>query len=503
MNRFHQYVRIKENPLAVRLDDIPSLEYSLFKDQTVHILQNKDCRCIAYFARQVKSRIDLYMCISDSKSEVMIYSTSCLEGDEVESLVLHIPALHVYEREIAECYKITFRGHPWMKPLRYPCSSVNHLAMDDYPFYKIEGSELHEVGVGPIHAGVIEPGHFRFICNGERVLHLEIQLGYQHRGVEEIMAGDRSWLYKMLLSENVAGDSAVSHGLAFAMLSEKLSGVEVSPRLEVERVIAQELERIAMHIGDTAALCGDVAYQLGMVVCEALRTITINTTQLWCGNRFGKGIVRIAGTSYPLQESIKQEVVANLRKVRKEYNQLISRLLTLPSVLARFEGVGVVTTNQAYGVGAVGMAARMTNILRDVRTTNPYMGYKSYVHEPILLDGGDVMARLQLRADEVVQSIDHILAFLAEFDHSAIASSPRYDLRAKGQMLGISLVEGWRGEICHCAITDETGGIARYKVKDPSFHNWFVLALAVRNQEISDFPICNKSFNLSYCGNDL
>ena len=176
--------------------------------------------------------------------------------------------------------------------------------MDNYPFYNIDSEELHEVGVGPVHAGVIEPGHFRFICNGEKVLHLEIQLGYQHRGIEKLFIEKNNALQRCILSESIAGDTSVGHALAHSQLIESLAGIEVSETLQIERCIALEMERLAVHIGDTAALCGDVAYQLGQVVCEALRTTIINTTQLWCGNRFGKGLVRPGGSNYPLSNDV-------------------------------------------------------------------------------------------------------------------------------------------------------------------------------------------------------
>ena len=191
--------------------------------------------------------------------------------------------------------------------------------MDNYPFYAIESEELHEVGVGPIHAGVIEPGHFRFICNGEKVLHLEIQLGYQHRGIEKLLIEKKDSLQRCILSESIAGDTSVGHALAHSQLIESLAGIEVSETLQIERCIALEMERLAVHIGDTAALCGDVAYQLGQVVCEALRTLIINTTQLWCGNRFGKGLVRPGGSNYPLSDDVADEILRVLADTGRRF----------------------------------------------------------------------------------------------------------------------------------------------------------------------------------------
>jgi Ni,Fe-hydrogenase III large subunit len=358
--------------------------------------------------------------------------------------------------------------------------------------------------VGPIHAGIIEPGHFRFICNGEKVLHLEIHLGYQHRGVEKLFLEKENPLQRCIISESIAGDTSVGHALSHVQLIESLGGIEVSEALQIERCIALELERIAVHIGDTAALCGDVAYQLGQVVCEALRTSIINTTQIWCGNRFGKGLVRPGGSNYHLSEKVAEEILRVLADSGKRYMEITDRIFSLPSVLARFEDIGTVTRQQALSIGAVGMAARTSGIVRDTRKSHPFQYYKKYSVEPIIHTSGDVLARGLQRMAEVKESVK-IITDLIEKWHGfrKDTSKPVYNYLLKPDSFSISLIEGWRGEICHSALTGSDGSIIHYKIKDPSFHNWMALALAVRNQEISDFPVCNKSFNLSYCGHDL
>lgn len=375
--------------------------------------------------------------------------------------------------------------------------------MNNYPFYQIESDELHEVGVGPIHAGVIEPGHFRFICNGEKVLHLEIQLGYQHRGVESLML-QSGGLKRALLAESIAGDTAVGHSIAHARVMETLHGQAVPDALHLERATALELERMAMHIGDTAALSMDVAYQLGQVVNESLRTIVINTTQQWCGNRFGKGLVRPLGTRYPLTRPISGQIRANLQAVSDRFLPMSDKLFSMPSVLARFDGIGVVTTAQLRSIGAVGMAARMGGLNRDIRYSHPDLPVPPPDPEPVILSGGDVLSRALLRRKEFERSVTWIHSLLEKHGElEAVERIPVYDAGASPESLAFSITEGWRGEICHAAVTGKQGEILHYKIKDPSFHNWMALALAVRNQEISDFPVCNKSFNLSYCGHDL
>jgi Ni,Fe-hydrogenase III large subunit len=375
--------------------------------------------------------------------------------------------------------------------------------MDLYPFYSIAGEELHEVGVGPIHAGIIEPGYFRFICNGEKVLHLEIQLGYQHRGVEELFVKNEKVLKNAILAESIAGDTAIGHSVCHAGLMEAIGNVPVSDALAVERTIALELERIAVHIGDTAALCTDVAYQFGQVVNEALRTLVINSLQLWCGNRFGKGLIRTGGTHYPLTSSVIAEIRKNLKDVKERYRDISELIFSMSSVLSRFEGTGKVTESQASKIGTVGMSARSSGLKRDIRWSHPSLAYNQLNYDPVVIDRGDVWARAMMRKLEVERSIELVFQLLDFVVVKAEESVPKIDIPLESDAFAISVIEGWRGEICHTAVTDEHGKLMHYKVKDPSLHNWLALALAVRGNEISDFPVCNKSFNLSYCGHDL
>ncbi|NLJ43944.1 MAG: NADH dehydrogenase subunit [Bacteroidales bacterium] len=501
------YLEIENNPSAVDLNNVPVIEYDRFYTEVSDLLRDGSNHCLSYHGFERDNDI-LFICLIADDSSGKIRAFSFRAGRElssVKSLTTQCPAMHVFEREIHENLGIDFDGHPWLKPVRYPFNRKNRdEMMDNYPFYRIGSEELHEVGVGPIHAGVIEPGHFRFICNGEKVLHLEIHLGYQHRGIENMLSGDLSPLQRCILSESIAGDTSVGHSIAHVQAIESLSGIEPVEKLQIERSIALELERIAVHIGDMAALCGDVAYQLGQAVCEALRTTIINSTQNWCGNRFGKGLVRTGGTNYPLNDSLLASILKTLDDTGRKYAEITERIFSVPSVLARFEDIGTVTAAQASSIGAVGMAARTCGIPRDIRRSHPFQYFRRYGINPVTTGSGDVLARARLRELEVTQSIKTIKDLAEIWDHQeGDAGMPVYAEKLKPGMLAVSLVEGWRGEICHSVLTDSRGKIVNYKVKDPSFHNWMALALAVRNQEISDFPVCNKSFNLSYCGNDL
>ena len=502
------YHTINNRSQAVALADIPQVEYAALYADLQERLADERYHVAHYFARAEGGVLRFYLILLDDVEHTIMLSSFAMEYyDDVAlpSLTALHPALHPFEREIAELYGVRFGSMPWLKPLRFSSEGVKRgTTIDSYPFYTIEGDSLHEVNVGPIHAGIIEPGAFRFICNGEHVLHLEIALGYQHRGVEREFAATTNRLRQTLLAESIAGDSAVSHAVAYAMTVEKLAGVGVSEALSVERQIALELERMAMHIADTGALCMDVGYQLGQVACEALRTMTINTTQAWCGNRFGKGLIRAAGSHFPLTEAKRAMVRRNVSEIAHRYNEVREDIKSSPTLLARFEQCGVVPRAEMAKIGGVGMAARASGVHRDIRSSHPYLLFgEELAHESIIKRQGDVMARLMMRCREVLQSADYILQLLERCSGEGSQSLPDYDMPLAAASLAVSLVEGWRGETCHVALTDAEGNIATYKVKDASLHNWLALALAVRGEGISDFPICNKSFNLSYCGHDL
>ncbi len=492
---------------SVSLKDIPEVEYAALYNDLKERLKQDSYHVAHYFATPDGNRLRFYiLLLDDAAHKVMVasFSMEYYEDVALPSLTALQPALHVYEREISELYNVEFDSMPWNKPLRFPFNRRNrNSTMDNYPFYTIEGESLHEVNVGPIHAGIIEPGAFRFVCNGENVLHLEIALGYQHRGVEQAFCSTENRLRQTLLAEGIAGDSAVSHATAYATTIEKLCGKRASTALDVERTVALELERMAMHIADTGALSMDVGYQLGQVACEALRTMTINTTQAWCGNRFGKGLIRPCGTNKPLTAEKVEMIRTNVKEIRRRYNEVREDIKSSPTLLSRFEECGIVPKAEMQRIGGVGMAARASGVKRDIRASHPYAAYSTEIaHESIVKRQGDVMSRLMIRSREVLQSADYIEQLLASYTPTEL-SRPDYEAELAAEALSFSMVEGWRGEICHIAITDNKGVISTYKVKDPSLHNWLALAIAVRGEGISDFPICNKSFNLSYCGHDL
>jgi Ni,Fe-hydrogenase III large subunit len=438
----------------------------------------------------------------DLQHDIAISSATVKSDDVLDSFSAINHSFEKFEREIHENFGIGYKDHPWLKPVRYSENRFNTASsISDYPFFNIESEELHEVGVGPVHAGIIEPGHFRFVCNGEQILHLEIQLGYQHRGIEQLFLDKQKLIQRTTLAESIAGDSVVGHTSAFAYLWESLSDTYPGDETLFSRTIAQELERIAIHTGDLSAICTDVAYQLGSSVFGRLRTPVINYFQEWCGNRLAKGLIRAGYNPYPYNSVLADRLISVLDAFEPDFIEMNGELSKLPSSLSRFERTGILKYEQLLSIGTVGMSARMNALIRDIRLSHPYALYSELNHIPVIKHHGDVYSRVQIRREEVLQSISYIRKLLNRIPVSEkVQDKP---LSLKPDSFAISLTEGWRGEICHAAITNSNGIPEIYKIKDPSFHNWLALALAVRNNEISDFPVCNKSFDLSYCGHDL
>ena len=405
------------------------------------------------------------------------------------------PQAHLFEREVWEQHGLVPAGHPWLKPVRR--NAGNAPAVGE--FFRVDGGEVHEVAVGPVHAGIIEPGHFRFQCAGEEVLHLEIALGYQHRGVERALVGGphRTTMSQL---EAVAGDTTVGHATAHASVMEALAGCEAPLRAQWLRAVALELERLANHTGDLGALANDVAFLPTSAACGKIRGDFLNLTALICGNRFGRGLVRPGGCRHDVEPARLAQLVERLGPALAEVERAAAWLWDAASVRTRFESTGPVFPQQAAELGLVGPAARACGLVRDVRYDHP-AGWHRLAQAPVAVwAGGDVYARARVRGLELQRS--------GQFLREQLAAPAESELRqalppSAPDMLAVALVEGWRGEICHVALTDAAGRFRRYKITDPSFHNWIGLALAMRGQAISDFPICNKSFNLSYCGCDL
>jgi len=493
------------NNEATALSAIPELAYNAFMDYNLDLMSNKPERhCVLYFGYKTGENVKLFCCIADDEThQIHISSSLVFSATVLPSFTAINHNFENFERELHENFGLSYSDHPWLKPMRYAFDRFDKSqTIENYPFLKSESEELHEVGVGPIHAGIIEPGHFRFICNGEQIMHLEIQFGYQHRGIEQLFLQKTKLLERTTLAENISGDSTVGHTTAFVNLWESLCSYVPDYSLNYARTLAQELERIAIHTGDLSGISTDIGYQLGNSVYGRLRTPIINFMQEWGGNRLAKGLIRAGKMNYPFTETLAIRLEEIIKAFEPDFEEITDKLFNLPSTLSRMEKTGVVNYDQVLEMGTVGTTARMSGLKRDIRTSHPYNLYgSSIVHEPIMKHHGDVYSRAQLRREEIRQSIGYVNELL---QNVPLFDKPKNIVMTPGSgMFVLSLVEGWRGEICHAAITDHFGNLLVYKIKDPSHHNWMALAQAVQNNEISDFPICNKSFNLSYSGHDL
>ena len=494
---------------SVALPEIPNFDYADFREQFLQACEN-GARIAALFGQPAGTDgVRLFAVLAnDADGQLTLSSTTV--ADRYPALTPACAQAHWFEREIAEQWGVHPEGHPWLKPIRFHHSyraghdAWNRPAEIPIPagvtdFFKMAGDEVHEVAVGPVHAGIIEPGHFRFQCHGEKVYHLEISLGYQHRGVERALASGPN---KRTISylETLAGDTTIGHTLAHCEAMEALAGCRVPARAQALRAIALELERLANHAGDLGALAGDVGYLPTASFCGRIRGDFLNLTALICGNRFGRGLVRPGGILFDLDQARQMQLEERLELARRDVTSAVNLLWDAPSVRSRFENAGPVPRETALELGLVGVAARASRVERDVRAQFP-SGIYRFAQIPVSsYHTGNVFARAYVRWMEIQRS----LAFI--FDQ--LKALPDGSVRAEAGPLAanravVSLIEGWRGEICHVALTDAAGKFAHYKIVDPSFHNWMGLAMALRDQQISDFPLCNKSFNLSYCGHDL
>lgn len=496
------------NGAAIPLDAVPVLTTNGFLRAIIDAT-GKGWRVSAYFGIQLNAGIRLLSVLAGPKGRIGVM-TADVEGQHFPSVADVAPQVQLFEREIAEQYGVVFESHPWFKPVRFqhPLNSADDpwerdsdepLRVGVMDFYRVEGDEVHEVAVGPVHAGIIEPGHFRFQCHGEIVHHLEISLGYQHRGIEKALIGgpDNRTLHRL---ETAAGDTSIGHATAYAMVMEALAGVAPSESGEILRAVALELERLANHAGDLGALAGDVGFLPTASFCGRIRGDFLNLTAEICGSRFGRGLVIPGGTRFSCEPTLADTIRRRLAVARRDLKEAAELLWDTPSVMARFEGTGVVGPTVAKELGLVGLAARASGLYSDVRTDHPFGYYRQQSVPVVTGDHGDVSDRAMVRwleAEYSMYFVDDLLGCIKPGPTGGIMSA------TAPNMLAVSLVEGWRGELCHVAVTDQSGRFARYKVVDPSFHNWMGLAMALRGEQISDFPLCNKSFNLSYCGFDL
>jgi Ni,Fe-hydrogenase III large subunit/Ni,Fe-hydrogenase III component G len=425
------------------------------------------------------------------------------------------PVANWFEREVMDFFGLVPDGHPnpvrvglhddWPEsawPLRKDFrvdATVPRVEGDFHPFRPVTGEGVFQVPVGPVHAGVIEPGHFRFGVAGEPVLYLQLRLFYVHKGTEKRFER-LPWRQGVFLAESISGDTAVGHALAYAHAIERLAGVEVPARARGLRVVLLELERIYNHVADIGALATDVAFTVPASRAQALREAFVRLQDRLFGTRLLRGTIALGGVRRDLRRPEQELLRAHLDGFERQFDNLITLLIDAGTFTDRVDGTGILTAQAARDLGIVGMAARASGVDGDFRRDHPHDGYENLRFDVPVEEGGDVRARLMIRAREVEQSLTILRQVLDGLPDTPIVTDLPDRLPANASALG--WVEAWRGPITHWVATDRDGRLGRVKITDPSYLNWPGLVHAVPGNIIPDFPVINKSFNLSYSGND-
>jgi Ni,Fe-hydrogenase III large subunit/Ni,Fe-hydrogenase III component G len=467
--------------------------------------------------RPREARYELFYLFTMAERKDWLVLSSDQPGDDrlYRSITPHIHAAKWYEREIRDMFGLIAQGHPdlrrlvrhehWPKgahPLKkdFAWDTVLQRQQGEYMFRHIEGEGVFEVPVGPIHAGIIEPGHFRFSVAGEPIMQLELRHFWKHRGVEKLFEQFRL-LDAVPLAERVSGDTTVGHSLAYCQAVETLMGLDVPRRACYLRSLFLELERVHNHLGDVGAICNDTAYALAHAHCSRMKERIMQLNDRITASRFLRGSVRVGGVAADVGGGQLGEIVDELERIEQDFSELEAIIFANASLTDRLETTGVLTERTAWDHAAVGVVARASGIDRDLRRDRPFAAYGDLAVNVAVYRYGDVRARLRVRMDEIHESIRLIKEIHLRIPPGPVLAEPTCT-PSPGDW-AVSAVEGWRGEILYVVMAGDDGRIHRCKVRDPSFVNWPAIQWAVLGNIIPDFPVINKSFNLSYAGNDL
>ena len=431
-----------------------------------------------------------------------------------ESFPSLTPTIHEaanHERKIQTFFGLTPKGHPDTRPIilheNWP-TDVFPLRKDfdgkppaqahgQYDFQKVDGEGIYEIPVGPLHAGIIEPGHFRFSVAGEEIMLLEGRFGFVHKGSEKLFER-LPLLEQVRLSEKISGDSSFSHSLAFCQAVEQLGGIRVSARTRFLRVIFTELERLANHCGDIAFIMLDTGFNFGGAQGTRLREMIMRINEQLTGSRFLRGVNGVGGITKDIAEKEKSDLLHKLEAFEKDFLEIIAIAENKSSLLNRLLDTGTLSSDIANDCGVIGVAGKAIGRANDARVDYPYAAYDVLPLGPVATEKkGDVYARWKLRALEMIESMKLVEAVCSSNNEGAT----HVEVQAKDGM-GIGAVEAWRGETL-VAVYVENGRITRCVPRDPSFCNWALFGAIGPGNIIPDFPLCNKSLDLSYSGTDL
>ncbi|CAG1065908.1 hydrogenase, group IVf [uncultured bacterium] len=447
-------------------------------------------------------------------SYLVIKAELPVDDPTFQSLTRHYGAAFRFERQIESLMGLTPAGHPdprpWIKhedwprdawPLRksFDAAKPMERVSGEYQWVRAEGEGVFEVPVGPVHAGIIEPGHFRFQAVGENIINLETRFGYVHKGIEKRFEA-LSWPQAVRLAGRVSGDSTVAHATAFCMALEEASGCVIPERASYIRAIMMERERIANHLGDIGAICNDTALAFLHYQFSILREKVLRTNKAVFGHRLMMDSVCPGGVLKDIQVASIDLMLEEARSVSEEFERLIRIYENNPSMEDRLYNTGVLSPEIAKAIGAVGFVARSSGQALDVRKDTGYAPYAKHCPKVPLLSSGDVHARAWVRVEEVRESYRLMKEFIGSLPSGPIAAE--WGPPQPGAS-GFSAVEGWRGEVVYWVSCGPDGNINRCMVRDASSVNWLAIEQAIHGNIVPDFPLCNKSFNQSYSGHDL
>jgi Ni,Fe-hydrogenase III large subunit/Ni,Fe-hydrogenase III component G len=456
----------------------------------------------------------IYACYRREQEYLVVKTEAPADDPVFPSLTKKFAAAYRFERQIQSLMGLTANGNPddrpWIKhedwpadawPLRKTSDASKRLprVYGEYRWIRAEGEGVYEIPVGPVHAGIIEPGHFRFQAVGEDVLNLEEKLGYVHKGIEKRFE-TLSWQDAPRLAGRVSGDTTVGHSLGYARAVEALTGCIVPDRAHWLRALFLERERVANHLGDLGAICNDVAFAFLLFQLHRLKELVVRTNLRLFGHRFMMDRVVPGGVAVDVTAGGVKDILAELECVETEFERLVTIYDENASVEDRVRDTGILTSEKARDLGVVGFVARASGLNLDCRIHHPFPPYdRIKVTVPVLVSG-DVHARAWVRVQEIRDSIRIIREILKTLPDGRITAPLDAPLPDRA---GFSAVEGWRGEIIYWVQSGPAGELNRCMVRDPSSVNWLGLEQCIHGNIVPDFPLCNKSFNQSYSGNDL